>query len=158
MQTIAHQRGRNFKDRGSLGRVRNVDTARGMLILYIVFVIHGVFWLDLLPQLIASMLLFEMPSLFVVSGYSYYLYEKSRNSSGDNEFSIKYYISFLISRCTRILVPYFIYATFCIISLNFRLATYFFCSRASGSLCFSLLPLKSQELWQGSEDMAMHSG
>ena len=61
-------------------RTTSVDVARGALMLYIVFVVHGIFWLKLLPQSIqsiSSIILFEMPCLFIVSGYSYFLYPES---------------------------------------------------------------------------------
>ena len=56
-------------------RIHNLDTVRGVLMLYIVGIIHGQFWLNLipLPQWASSLMLFEMPAIFIVSGYAYAL-------------------------------------------------------------------------------------
>jgi peptidoglycan/LPS O-acetylase OafA/YrhL len=93
-----------------------------MLMLYIVLIIHGLFWLDLLPEWVSSWLLFEMPLMFIVSGYAYYLYENSRpdrsiNIRNSNLLLVKDYFSFLTSRFIRILVPYAIYAATCVVSI-----------------------------------------
>jgi fucose 4-O-acetylase-like acetyltransferase len=98
-----------------LARIKTIDTTRGMLMLYIVFVIHGFFWLHLLPQFISALLLFEMPAIFIVSGYSYYLYEQSKNGQAMRQSDIKTYSVFLAARSTRILLPYMVYAIFCIL-------------------------------------------
>lgn len=97
-------------------RVKGIDTARGVLMLYIVLVIHGLYYLYPSWQPVAkSFLLFEMPLLFLISGYSYFLYECSNRDQLANGFGIKGYISFVILRTSRILVPYFAYAVFCIL-------------------------------------------
>ena len=98
-----------------MARIKTIDTTRGMLMLYIVFIIHGLFWLHLLPQSISSLLLFEMPAIFIVSGYSYYLYEQSKSGQAMQHPNIKAYSLFLAARCTRILLPYMVYASFCIL-------------------------------------------
>ena len=98
----------NREDR--LRRVGALDAIRGLLILYVISVIHGLFWLNLVPQWAASWLLFGMPEIFMVSGYSYYLYERSRSERGIDLLNGKQYVSFLFARSTRILVPYFVYA------------------------------------------------
>lgn len=98
-----------------MARIKTIDTTRGMLMLYIVFIIHGLFWLHLLPQSISSLLLFEMPAIFIVSGYSYCLYEQSKSGQAMQHPNIKAYSLFLAARCTRILLPYMVYAIFCIL-------------------------------------------
>ncbi len=95
-------------------RIQNLDTVRGMLMLYIVGIIHGLFWLNLIPQWASSLMLFEMPSIFIVSGYAYSLYENSTCNGNRNPLSVKAYCSFLVARLTRILVPYAVYAMTCI--------------------------------------------
>lgn len=88
-----------------------------MLLLYIVCIIHGLFWLNLLPQWASSWLLFEMPAIFIVSGYAYALFENSNGNS--RALNAKAYLLFLGTRFTRILVPYAVYAMICITALYF---------------------------------------
>ena len=87
----------------------NIDIARGALIFYIVTVIHGAFWLNIIPRPYSSLLLFEMPLIFIISGYTYALFEKKSGFV----LNLKNYILFLISRSSRIIIPYLVYATFC---------------------------------------------
>ena len=85
--------------------------------LYIISIVHGLFWLKLLPQSLGSLFLFEMPLVFLLSGYSFFLAEARREKSKPHEDpsqGISAYVSFLISRFTRILLPYFVYAVSCI--------------------------------------------
>ena len=96
-------------------RIGAVDAARGLLILYIVVVIHGLFWLNLLPQAISSWLLFAMPAIFVVSGYAHALAERLRADRGEGQLSARNYFAFLLDRMLRILIPYFVYAFGCVI-------------------------------------------
>lgn len=93
-----------------MARDRSLDVARGALMLYIVAVIHGVWWLNVFGgQRIGGMLLFEMPAIFAVSGYAYRLFEAS--GSGGRAFrGVGDYLGFCVTRLSRILVPYFGYA------------------------------------------------
>jgi peptidoglycan/LPS O-acetylase OafA/YrhL len=96
-----------------LKRLSTLDTTRGLLMLYIVAFVHGVFWLKLLPLWGASLFLFEMPAVFVVSGMAF---AHGMASLGDRPFTLsglKAYGQFLASRWTRILVPYLLYALVC---------------------------------------------
>ena len=45
-----------------------LDAARGALMAYIVIIIHGVFWLGVIPTGPGSWLLFEMPPVFIITG------------------------------------------------------------------------------------------
>lgn len=81
-------------------RIHNLDTARGILMLYIVGIIHGLFWLKLIPQWASSLMLFEMPAIFIVSGYAYFLYENSMFNETQHQLSIKAYVLFLAARLT----------------------------------------------------------
>ncbi len=94
-------------------RNKNLDIIRGMLMLYIVAVIHGIFWLDLAPRPYSSILLFEMPLIFLISGYSFALFS---NNTGF-ELSLSGYFKYLISRLTRLLVPYYAYSIVCVIAV-----------------------------------------
>ena len=96
-------------------REYTLDLMRGILLLYIVFIIHGLFWLNLLPQWASSWLLFEMPAIFIVSGYAHALFENSNGNS--SALNAKTYLLFLGMRSTRILGPYAIYAMTCIAAL-----------------------------------------
>ena len=102
-------------------RIHDLDTVRGLLMLYIVCVIHGLFYLNLipLPQWASSLMLFEMPAIFIVSGYAYALYENSTCNGNRSPLSVKAYCSFLVTRLTRILVPYAVYAMACIALIYF---------------------------------------
>lgn len=91
----------------------SVDIARGSLIFYIITIVHGLFWLQLIPVPIAAMLLFEMPIIFIISGYAYRLYQEQ--SSQNATASLKHYGAYIFSRWSRILLPYFAYAICCII-------------------------------------------
>lgn len=95
-------------------RIKSLDTVRGMLMLYVVLVVHALFWLGAIPHWTTSILLFEMPAIFIVSGYSYYISENSRSNKKSATMSAKAYFEYFTSRLTRILVPYFIYAMTCI--------------------------------------------
>lgn len=103
-----------------------VDIARGGLMFYIVVIIHGIFWLELLPLKMSSILLFEMPLIFIISGYAYGL----NSSSPSNPFKtvhpsqlashtpayklfLNQYIQFISTRFLRILLPFFAYALVC---------------------------------------------
>ena len=92
-----------------MGRLKELDTARGALMLYIVTVIHGGFWLHLLPKSVMSLLLFEMPLIFLVSGYAFGV----QSSRIDHAWTGVKYWSYLKSRLVRVLLPYFAYAFFC---------------------------------------------
>lgn len=85
-----------------------VDVLRGLTMLYVVLIVHGLFWLKLLPTEISSLLLFEMPVIFMLSGYSFYLYENSQNQK-------KSFFKFIITRTSRVLIPYYFYALFALL-------------------------------------------
>jgi fucose 4-O-acetylase-like acetyltransferase len=92
----------------------HVDVYRGILVVYIVLVVHGLYWLALTQHSLKSLVLFEMPAIFLVSGYSCALYE---TALGHPVLSVgvKGYANYLISRSTRLLIPYFGYAIVCAI-------------------------------------------
>ncbi len=116
-------------------RIGFVDAARSLLILYVVIIIHGLFWLNLLPQVLSSWLLFAMPAIFVVSGYSHALYDRSRANRGEDRLNARIYFSFLLARFTKVLVPYFVYAISCIVLM-------------------SILPLIGESPWYALADLA----
>lgn len=82
-----------------------LDLARGLLMAWIVIVIHGTFWLGVLPRSIGAWLLFEMPPIFVITGAAYFLGEGSKQG----RLKPANYFDFLMRRGVRIYVPYLAY-------------------------------------------------
>lgn len=72
---------------------------------WIVIVIHGVFWLGVLPRGPGSWLLFEMPPIFLITGAAYFLGEGSK----PERLKSANYLDFLMRRGVRIYVPYLVY-------------------------------------------------
>lgn len=87
-------------------RDRGLDAARGALMAYIVIIIHGTFWLSVIPPGPGSWLLFEMPPVFIITGAAFYLGEMAKGRRTP-------YPRFLWRRAVRILLPYFAYALAC---------------------------------------------
>ncbi len=89
-------------------RAISLDVARGALMAWIVIVVHGMFWLRLVPQPIASFALFEMPLIFMIAGGAFFLSAPEQENGAPSE-----YFNYLPRRCTRILLPYVAYALAC---------------------------------------------
>lgn len=70
--------------------------------MYIVGVIHTIYWLPVTENVFKSLLLFEMPVVFFITGASYTLSNP------------KSYYNYLISRFSRILIPYLGFVSFII--------------------------------------------
>lgn len=96
-------------DTSARGRVVGLDVARGLLMAYVVIIIHGVFWLQLLPQAPGSILLFEMPAIFMITGAAYFLSEQAKPTTP----GVRGYFMFLLKRGVRILTPFAAYALVC---------------------------------------------
>lgn len=92
-------------------RVVGLDVARGALMAYIIIVIHGVFWLGLLPQPGSTILLFEMPPIFIITGAAFFLAERAKPSFGGDR--VGAYVMYLLRRGVRIMAPYWAYALVC---------------------------------------------
>jgi fucose 4-O-acetylase-like acetyltransferase len=86
-------------------RVVGLDVARGLLMAYVVIVIHGSFWLGIVPAPANSILLFEMPLIFIVSGAAF--------AHAPQPTTLRAYGFYLLSRGVRILAPYWAYAAVC---------------------------------------------
>ena len=82
-----------------------LDLGRGLLMAWIVIVIHGTFWLGVIPAGPGSWLLFEMPPIFVITGAAYFLGEGSKQG----RLAPANYFDFLLRRGVRIYVPYLVY-------------------------------------------------
>jgi fucose 4-O-acetylase-like acetyltransferase len=54
-----------------INRNKGLDVARGLVMFYIITIIHGVYWLGIFESDLSSLLLFEMPLIFMISGYAY---------------------------------------------------------------------------------------
>lgn len=112
-----------------------IDVIRGLLMLYIVFIIHGFFWLNLVPEMLRSSLLFEMPLVFIISGYALNLAEANKKTK-EQPTGFKQYLKFMLARLSRILLPYFAYAV------------------AGIAICFVYSQHDSQSTWQLSQIVA----
>jgi peptidoglycan/LPS O-acetylase OafA/YrhL len=86
-------------------RVVGLDVARGLLMAYVVIIIHGSFWLGIIPAPANSILLFEMPLIFMVSGAAF--------AHAPQPLSLRSYGFYLLSRFVRILAPYWAYTFVC---------------------------------------------
>ena len=78
-----------------------LDVARGLLMAYVVIIIHGSFWLGVIPAPANSLLLFEMPLIFIVSGAAF--------AHAPQPTTLRGYGFYLLSRGVRILAPYWAY-------------------------------------------------
>jgi fucose 4-O-acetylase-like acetyltransferase len=116
-------------------RNQTIDVVRGLLMLYIVLIIHGFFWLNLVPEMIRSTLLFEMPLVFIISGYALNLAESNKKTK-EQPAGLKQYLKFILARLSRILLPYYAYAVTCIL------------------ICLVYREYDYQSTWQTSQIMA----
>lgn len=76
-----------------------LDIYRALIMIYIISVIHVAYWFDIVPEPWRSLILFEMPVVFFITGASLQV-SRSRKS-------VK---ATLINRAGRVLEPYYIYA------------------------------------------------
>ncbi|MBS0386576.1 MAG: acyltransferase [Proteobacteria bacterium] len=90
---------------GGAKRVVGLDVARGLLMAYVVTIIHGSFWLGIIPAPANSILLFEMPLIFIVSGAAF--------AHAPQPKTLRAYGFYLLSRGVRILAPYWAYTFVC---------------------------------------------
>ncbi|TAL20430.1 MAG: acyltransferase [Aquabacterium sp.] len=90
-------------------RNQGVDLARGLVILYVVVVVHGAYWLAPGKGELKALLLFEMPAIFLISGHAWSLAERA----GQHVSSQADYLRHAAARLTRILVPYLFYCLCC---------------------------------------------
>lgn len=89
----------------------SLDVARGLLMAYVVIIIHGSFWLGLIPAPASSILLFEMPLIFIVSGAAF--------AHAPQPTTLRAYGFYLLSRGIRIMAPYWAYTLVCAIIVIF---------------------------------------
>lgn len=92
-------------------RLKSLDAARGLLMLYITVMVHGAFWLRIMPDDVGAALLFEMPMIFIISGMAYGMAERHGGANGIR--TAGEYGRFLLARLSRILIPYWVYAGVC---------------------------------------------
>ena len=96
-------------------RVVGLDVARGLLMAYVVTIIHGAFWLGIIPAPQSSILLFEMPLIFMVSGAAF---AHAPQPTTPNAYGF-----YLLSRGVRILAPYFAYTFVCALIASYARQT-----------------------------------
>lgn len=99
-------------------RNQGVDLARALLILYVITVIHGLFWLSPFKGALRGLLLFEMPGIFLVSGYAFSLSMRG----GQQVETLADYLRFAASRATRVLLPYVFYCLCCALLVSLHAA------------------------------------
>lgn len=80
-------------------RDKQLDSYRGLAMIYVVCFTHVIYWLKIGSEPILSLMLFEMPIIFFISGASLSFNKKPR--------SLK---KTLWSRVRRVVIPYYIYA------------------------------------------------
>lgn len=89
----------SFAGRSSKERDVQIDVYRGLIMIYIICVVHVAWWLQMLDEPWRSLLLFEMPVIFFLSGATMYVTD-NRHPFREN----------LLNRSKRVLIPYYIYA------------------------------------------------
>lgn len=80
-------------------RDQQLDLYRGLSMIYVVCFIHVMSWLKIGTEPLSSLMLFEMPVIFFISGASL-SFNKSPRS----------FRATLLSRLKRVVIPYYIYA------------------------------------------------
>ncbi len=81
-------------------RDTQLDAYRSLSMMYIVCIIHLVYWLGIGNEPLKSLILIEMPVIFFISGASLSLKKSNKT-----------FIETLKNRAKRVLLPYYIYAT-----------------------------------------------
>lgn len=81
-----------------------LDIYRALIMIYILCIIHVSFWLGAISEPMKSIILFEMPVIFYISGAALNVSNKRKSLS-----------STFVNRAKRVLAPYYAYAFFCII-------------------------------------------
>lgn len=76
-----------------------LDMYRGLSMIYVVCFIHVIYWLKIGSEPLLSLMLFEMPIIFFISGASLSFNKKPRS-----------FRKTLWSRIRRVVIPYYIYA------------------------------------------------
>lgn len=91
-------------------RQSRIDVARGLLMLYIIAIVHAMYWLNIYDGPEKSFILFEMPCIFFISGYAYALSLRG----GGAVLTARGYVQYVKKRVERILIPYWFYAAACV--------------------------------------------
>jgi len=95
-------------------RDTDLDIYRALIMIYILCVIHIGYWLNYIDEPVRSLILFEMPIIFFISGAALSVTTKRHSFN-----------KMIIGRFTRIAVPYYVYIIICtamhLFFLNFYL-------------------------------------
>ena len=121
------------------GKPRDVqlDLFRGLIMIYILCVIHVAYWLSASIEPYNSLILFEMPLIFFVSGAALQVSNNNRSVARQ-----------LINRVKRVLVPYYIYIVltilmlFLVVTIGRFMGLHFNFSDISIDYRYVILPLK----------------
>lgn len=79
---------------------------RGLSMIYVVSFIHVVYWLKIGSEPIKSLMLFEMPLIFFISGASLSFNKTSRR-----------FKQVFFNRMVRVVIPYYVYAIVSVVVL-----------------------------------------
>ncbi len=79
-------------------RDNQLDAYRALVMIYILCVIHTMYWLEYSYELAKSLILFEMPVIFFISGAAFFLKTKGEST-----------LSIIKNRFKRVILPYIIY-------------------------------------------------
>lgn len=107
-------------DNTSSGRDFQLDNYRALVMIYILCVIHVAYWLGALSEPLRSIILFEMPVIFFISGAALNVSKKRRSL-----------IAVTSNRAKRVLAPYYVYALVCIVVFTLH---YYFIDTNNDSL------------------------
>jgi peptidoglycan/LPS O-acetylase OafA/YrhL len=95
-------------------RDKELDIFRGLIMIYIIGIIHVVYWGGIIETPWKSLLLFEMPVIFFITGASHTLSKP------------KPYLEYILKRIKRIMLPYWVYSIVCI----FFVLAYYYISKS----------------------------
>lgn len=87
-------------------RDTQLDIYRALAMVYIVCVIHILYWLDCPCEWLRSMLLFEMPVIFFIAGAALSVKDKAGRTANDAVHEMEV---MLVNRCRRILIPLYVF-------------------------------------------------
>lgn len=105
MESDLHQRNSQCQDTYPIQRDNLLDTARALIMIYIICWIHGMYWYNMGSPFSRSFLLFEMPIIFYISGASFTLCRPKKTGE------------LFLNRFKRVMIPYYIYVVLWIMAV-----------------------------------------
>lgn len=114
-------------------RNTQIDAYRAIILIHIVCFVHVFTWYGLLPEVVRSMLLFEMPAIFFIAGASQRLKSRKENT-----------IQTIKNRIKRVLIPFYIFLFLLYIFLY--LFTFVLPNEPNGILHIDITKFKSYDI------------